>query len=143
MQFTIGLLNFPTYSCVQLAFEISVSLALNYTLKSDAVFQPMTVNCQQALFAGCPLSCQQMIHNVICSISKFYLLVHYYCNLLLYNTVIEFQGKLFIFLQDRCMPSWREMFPSAQQADVQSDHYVTESLFEPTECHAGCRQIIK
>ena len=80
MQFTIGLLNFPTYSCVQLAFEISVNLALNYTLKSDAVFQPMTVNCQQALFAGCPLSCQQMIHNVICSIYKFYLLVQYYCN---------------------------------------------------------------
>jgi len=28
--------------------------------------------------------------------------------------VIEFQGKLFLFLQDWCMPTWGEVLTSAQ-----------------------------
>jgi len=39
------------------------------------------------------------------------------------------------------MPSWREMFTSAQQTDIQSDRFVAESLFEPAECYTNCGQI--
>jgi len=39
-----------------------------------------------------------------------------YC--LIMYVFIEFQGKLFLFLQDWCMSTWGEVLTSAQQADI-------------------------